>query len=138
MPVPGSTETRRSGRPTFRAGRHFLDERHQYDCDRWPGMKKKILMAVTYYEPHVSGLTIYVQRISEELARRGHEVTVMTSRHRADLPREEEIRGVRVVRLPVLFRVSKGVVPHTLPIDAYRLVRKHDVVHMHLPLVGSP
>lgn len=101
-------------------------------------MSLKILMVVTYYEPHVSGLTIYVERIGEELARRGHQVTVMTSRHLAGLPPRENIRGVEVVRLPVAFRVSKGVIMPSLPVDAFRLVRQHDVVHMHLPLAESP
>ncbi len=98
----------------------------------------KILMVVTYYEPHVSGLTIYVERIGEELARRGHKVTVMTSRHLPGLPLRENIRGVDVIRLPVAFRVSKGTIMPSLPVDAFRLVRQNDVVHMHLPLVESP
>jgi glycosyltransferase involved in cell wall biosynthesis len=98
----------------------------------------KILMVVTYYEPHVSGLTIYVERIGEELARRGHKVTVLTSRHLPGLPAHENIRGVEVVRLPVAFRLSKGVIMPSLPLDAIRLVRQHDVVHMHLPLAESP
>ncbi len=98
----------------------------------------KILMAVTYYEPHVSGLTIYVERIGEELARRGHKVTVMTSRHLPELAPREMIRSVEVVRLPVAFRVSKGVIMPSLQVDAFRLIRQHDVVHMHLPLAEAP
>ena len=39
----------------------------------------KVLLVLTYYHPHVSGLTIYVKR-GDDLARRGHEVTVLTSR----------------------------------------------------------
>lgn len=97
----------------------------------------KILMVITYYTPHVSGLTIYVKRIGEELARRGHQVTVVAAQHRRDLPREEVIEGVSVVRLPVLLKVSKGAIPPTMPWDILRLVRRHDVVHMHLPLLGS-
>ncbi len=97
----------------------------------------KILMVVTYYEPHISGLTIYVERVGEELARRGHSVTVMTSRHLPDLPLREEIRGVSVVRIPVASRVNKGVIVPSMPLEAWRQVRSHDVVHMHLPLAGA-
>ena len=68
----------------------------------------RILFALTYYRPHVSGLTIYVQRLAEALAARGHVVTVLTSHYDPGLPREEWIDGVRVVRAPVLFRISKG------------------------------
>jgi len=94
----------------------------------------KILLTLTYYRPHVSGLTIYVERLARALADRGHEVTVLTSRHRDDLPREEVIEGVRVVRVSVAFRVSKGPVMPALPREAIRLIREHDLVSVHLPM----
>ncbi len=97
----------------------------------------KILMVINYYTPHVSGLTIYVRRIGEELSRRGHRVTVLTSRHLAGLPYREEMDGVSVFRMPVLFKVNKGVITPTILWDAHRLVRQHDVVHLHLPMLES-
>jgi len=39
----------------------------------------KILIVLTYYRPHISGLTIYAERIAKAFARRGHQVTVLTS-----------------------------------------------------------
>lgn len=93
----------------------------------------KILIVLTYYRPHTSGLTIYAERLARGLAQRGHEVTVMTSRYDRSLPLEEERDGVRVVRVPVAFRVSKGVIMPTFGIVATRLVRAHDVVCLHLP-----
>jgi len=93
----------------------------------------KTLLVLTYYHPHVSGLTIYVQRLAAALARRGHQVTVLTSRYNSSLPQEEEIDGVRVVRAPVLFRISKGVIMPSFPWRAWQLIRSHDVVGVHLP-----
>ncbi|HEY75013.1 MAG TPA: glycosyltransferase family 4 protein [Thermoflexia bacterium] len=93
----------------------------------------KVLIVLTYYRPHVSGLTIYVERLARGLAKRGHQVTVMTSRYDRSLPLEEEQDGVRVVRVPVAFRVSKGVIMPTFGFVATRLVREHDVVSLHLP-----
>ncbi len=93
----------------------------------------RILVALTYYRPHISGLTIYAERLARALAARGHQVTVMTSRYHRDLPREEWMDGVRVVRVPVLFRISKGVIQPTLGLEATRQVLAHDVVHLHLP-----
>ena len=52
----------------------------------------KILMQTTYYYPHVSGLTIFFQRLAESLARQKHEVTVVTSLHDQKLPRTEKIK----------------------------------------------
>ncbi len=92
-----------------------------------------VLLVLTYYHPHVSGLTIYVKRLATALAERGHGVTVLTSRYDPALPAEEMLDGVRVVRMPVLFRVSKGVIMPTFPFHAWSLIRQHDVVSVHLP-----
>jgi glycosyltransferase involved in cell wall biosynthesis len=92
-----------------------------------------VLLVLTYYHPHVSGLTIYVQRLATALAGRGHQVTVLTSRYDPALPAEEAIDGVRVVRAPVWFRVSKGVIMPAYPLLAWRLIRQNDVVSVHLP-----
>jgi len=93
----------------------------------------RILIVLTYYRPHISGLTIYVQRLARTLAKRGHQVTVLTSQYDKSLPREEIIEGVRIVRAPVLLRISKGVIMPTFGYLAWKLVLKHDVIHLHLP-----
>jgi glycosyltransferase involved in cell wall biosynthesis len=93
----------------------------------------KVLLVLTYYHPHVSGLTIYVKRLATTLAQRGHQVTVLTSRYDPALPAEEVIDGVRVVRAPVQIRVSKGVIMLSFPFVAWRLIREHDVLSIHLP-----
>jgi glycosyltransferase involved in cell wall biosynthesis len=93
----------------------------------------KILIALTYYRPHVSGLTIYAERLARALAVRGHTVTILTSRHNASLPLEETQDGVHIIRAPVIARVSKGVLMPTMGLLATRLIRSHDVVSLHLP-----
>jgi glycosyltransferase involved in cell wall biosynthesis len=98
----------------------------------------KILTALTYYRPHTSGLTIYAERLARALARRGHDVTVLTMQYDRSLPREETADGVRVVRVPVVARVSKGVLAPSFGWVATRLVRAHDVVHVHLPQFDAP
>ena len=95
----------------------------------------KVLIVLTYYRPHTSGLTIYAERLAKGLVARGHEVTVMTSH--THVPRSHPVDtmedGVRVVRVPVLFRISKGVIMPTFGLWATRLVLEHDVVCLHLP-----
>ncbi len=93
----------------------------------------KILIVLTYYRPHISGLTIYAERIARALARRGHQVTVLTSQFDPKLSREEICDGVKVVRVPVLTRLSKGVIMPSFGRMASRLVREHDVLQLHLP-----
>lgn len=97
-----------------------------------------VLIAITYYRPHVSGLTIYVERLAEGLASRGHGVTVLTSRFDPGLPRLERADGVQIVRVPVAARVSKGVLMPTFGMAATRLLRTHDVLSIHLPQLDAP
>ena len=93
----------------------------------------KVLIVLTYYRPHTSGLTIYAERLARGLVARGHQVTVLTSRFDRSCPVDGSEAGVRVVRAPVLFRVSKGVIMPTFGWLATRLVREHDVISLHLP-----
>jgi glycosyltransferase involved in cell wall biosynthesis len=93
----------------------------------------RILTVLTYYRPHTSGLSIYAERLAKALVRRGHEVTVLSSQFDKSLPREEKLDGLRIVRLPVLFRVSKGVIMPSLGAVAWREMLKHDALLLHLP-----
>ncbi len=92
-----------------------------------------ILIVLTYYRPHTSGLTIYAERLARGLVARGHQVTVLTSRYSRDLPRTEEQDGVRIVRAPVLFRISKGVIMPTFGALAWKFALEADALSLHLP-----
>jgi glycosyltransferase involved in cell wall biosynthesis len=98
----------------------------------------KILTVLTYYRPHTSGLTIYAERLAKAFVKRGHEVTVMTTQYDPSLPREEMMDGVKVIRVPVAFRVSKGVIAPTFGFVATKLALQHDVIQMHLPQFDAP
>jgi len=93
----------------------------------------KILVAITYYRPHMSGLTIYAIRLANALASRGHKVTILTSRFSKDLPASEDNNGITIVRAPVMLRISKGVIMPRFGRIAGRLIKEHDVIHLHLP-----
>jgi len=93
----------------------------------------KLLIVLTYYRPHTSGLTIYAERLARAMVARGHQVTILTSQYDRSLPLEETIAGVRIVRVPVAFRLSKGVVMPTFGLRASQLVRENDAIQLHLP-----
>ena len=100
--------------------------------------KLKILIVLLYYHPHSTGLTHYVRMLAEELARRGHTVTVVASRHSQDLPGGESmLNGVRVVRLWAPIALSRGRLMPTYPWAINRLLREHDVVNIHIPLLET-
>lgn len=93
----------------------------------------RILTILTYYRPHISGLTIYAERLAKALVKRGNEVTVLTSRYDSSTPQEEMVDGVRIIRAPVWFRISKGVIMPTFGFLANGLVQDTDVIQLHLP-----
>ena len=93
----------------------------------------RILIALTYYRPHISGLTIYAERLARGLARRGHAVTVLTSRFSPALAEREESDGVRIVRVPVALKVSKGAIMPRFPAAAMAAIGEADVVNVHMP-----
>jgi glycosyltransferase involved in cell wall biosynthesis/ubiquinone/menaquinone biosynthesis C-methylase UbiE len=101
------------------------------------GILLKILVTLTFYYPHWTGLTAYAKRIAEGLAARGHTVTVLTSQHSAELLLEELINGVRVVRLPYAAQISRGVLMPSFPVAAARLLAKHDLVQIHTPMLET-
>jgi len=92
-----------------------------------------VLVVLTYYRPHTSGLTIYAERLARGLASHGHQVTILTSRYNRELPSQQALDGVRIVRAPVLFRISKGVIMPTFGFLAWKYVREADVISLHLP-----
>ncbi|MCI4327064.1 MAG: glycosyltransferase family 4 protein [Thermoplasmata archaeon] len=91
----------------------------------------RIVQVTPYYAPHAGGVESHVRVISGELARRGHDVTVVTSRYDRTLPERETLDGVRVVRAR-----TRGVVFQT-PLDtgvgAALRATEADVVHLHYP-----
>lgn len=98
----------------------------------------RILISLLYYFPHRTGLTIHVQSIAEELARRGHDVTVLTARYNQELPRDEVVHnGVRIVRLWAPVRISRGMLMPAFPWAAYFAMRQADVVSIHTPMLET-
>lgn len=67
----------------------------------------KIVHTVEFYAPHVGGAEMVVQQISERLARRGHHVTVATSR----LPERgfKELNGVQIRDFAVTGKLAEGI-----------------------------
>lgn len=63
----------------------------------------KILMLSEFYPPIAGGMGRYVQSVSRELVKRGHEVKVCTTAQQ-DLPKYEEEDGVKILRIPGFFQ----------------------------------
>lgn len=94
----------------------------------------KILFVSSYYLPYVSGLTIHAMRLAEGLARKKHQVTVLTNAHLPDLLKSENLSNILIKRARPLFRFSRGFVSPNLIFIFLKLLPENDVVVLHLPM----
>lgn len=98
----------------------------------------RILQILYYYEPYTSGLTVYAARLANALGERGHEVTVLASRHQPSLQRRESTApGVSVRRITPAFPFDRAVILPTLIPRAIPLFQQADVIHLHLPMAEA-
>ncbi|MFQ5838818.1 MAG: glycosyltransferase family 4 protein [Thermoplasmata archaeon] len=90
----------------------------------------RVVQICPYFHPHVGGVESHVKDISLELSRRGHEVTVVTSRH-GSLPSRDEVVGVTVRRSKVLLTLFRA--PITPSLDEELVGIPGDLYHSHSP-----
>lgn len=97
----------------------------------------KILIALNYYTPYISGVTEAAKIEAEELAKDpNNQVTVVCSNH-DNLPDEEIINNVRVIRTPIIMKISKGTVSPKFITTVKKLAKENDIVNIHLPMLES-
>lgn len=107
---------------------------------RGEGVELRVLLQCMYYPPEVGGLESHVADLARGLARRGHDVDMLTSRSRAGLSRHERREDVDVHRVWMPARSPLGWAAHvaaTLPVHA-RLARGADLFHAHTFACGLP
>ena len=97
----------------------------------------KLLISLSYYYPHISGLTLYAKNLAEGFAERGTNVSILTSQHDKQLPLYETEHEVHIIRVPVTFRFSKGPIMLGFLSKSIKEVRKADVINCHLPQFES-
>ena len=91
----------------------------------------RIAQVSPWFSPHFGGVESHVRSLSRELARRGHEVTVVTSQHDRALSAEETMDGFRVIRVRPRFIFMQT--PITPRMRGSLRALSADVVHAHSP-----
>lgn len=93
-------------------------------------MAPSVCQVVPYYEPHVGGVESHAKAVGQELADRGVDVTVVTSR--IEGTEAQEVRdGVRVLRARQ--RANLFNTPVTTGIGSLLSRVEPDIVHSHTP-----
>jgi len=98
----------------------------------------RILFLSRLYWPHRGGVEKHVEKISEQLIKAGHEITVITEQYDPELPLEETYHQVKIIRIPYFALKSKlslwtWMENHIDLVDAADLVHIHDVFWWYLP-----
>lgn len=97
----------------------------------------KILIGLNYYTPYLSGVTEAARIEAEELAKDpNNKVTVVCTNHE-NLPDEEIINNVKVIRTPVIMKISKGTISPKFISTIKKLSKEYDIVNLHLPMLES-
>ena len=109
--------------------------------------KLKILIVNYEYPPIGGGGGVICKDIAEEISKEGHKITVITSKF-TNLLKEETVSGVKIIRVPVLFRKKQNVASilsmlSYLPSSIYfvnRLLKKEkfDVINTHFAIPSGP
>ena len=60
----------------------------------------RILMVAARYFPFTGGTETHIHEVSKRMVAAGHSVDILTADPSGDLPREEEVSGVRILRVP--------------------------------------
>lgn len=91
----------------------------------------RIAQVSPWFYPHLGGVESHVQSLARELAARGHEVTVVTTRDDPRAPERERTDGFEVLRVkPRMVAMRTPIAPR---IRAALRDLAVDLIHAHLP-----
>lgn len=95
-------------------------------------------MLAPFFYPHIGGVEKHVKRLSEELIKKGHEVTVITIKHDQTLPDLKELNEIKVYRFPIMRQPKLWLwfYKHKNLIMDADLIHCHDFgsfIHWYLP-----
>lgn len=94
----------------------------------------KLLFFSPYFYPYISGLTQYPYRLFTE-SNLPFDVTCLTFKHMKNLENISVIsnNNTTILRMPYVFRISKGFISPQSLIYFWNETKKHDVVMINLP-----
>lgn len=91
-----------------------------------------ILFLTRLYWPHVGGVEKHIREISLRLIKDGHEITVITTKHKKNLKDEEKSKGIKIVRFKQPKIKYLGLLyTWVWFIKNISLIRDSDIIHIH-------
>ncbi len=93
----------------------------------------KILFISRLFYPHIGGVEKHLLHLSKELINRGYNVSLLTWSFDKELPKEENIDGIKVFRFsyPVIKFLGLPIIWIKFLTGYFRLIKGSDIVHIH-------
>lgn len=101
-----------------------------------------ILFLSRLFYPHIGGVEKHVEKVSEELIKLGHHITIVTEQFDQKLKQEEIHKDIKIYRIPVAnvsekqkkWRIWRWLWQHRHLIKSADLIHAHDVAYWFFPL----
>ena len=95
--------------------------------------QRRVLIVSEYYLPHWTGVALSVYYLAESLREQGYDLSILTTQFDASLPREENIEGIRIERVPYQFKFSRT---HYSLAMVWAFARR--IAHYDAVIINSP
>ena len=93
---------------------------------------KNILFLARLFIPHIGGVEKQVYELSLRLIKLGYSVTVLTERYDNNVPQEEIIKGIKIIRINVLNIKYFGLIHLWFSLFKYiKIFQEANIVHAH-------
>ena len=92
----------------------------------------KILFFSPYSYPYISGLVTFPLKILKYLAKK-IDITILTFCHNKNLPCREKVSGINIIRMPFIFKISKGFISPQSIIYFLKYTQKSDLIILNIP-----
>jgi glycosyltransferase involved in cell wall biosynthesis len=96
----------------------------------------KIMIITPYFYPRIGGLENYALNTAKGLQKLGHEVFVVTSNHEGNVISEDTIQGMKIIRLPRLFKISNTPINPIWYFQLKKIIKKEnpEIINAHTPV----
>jgi len=95
----------------------------------------KILFILENHYPNIGGVETLFKYLTEALSKKGHSITILTNQFDKSLPKQENLNGVTIIRVPFQNRYLFTLLAF---FPALKLARGHDLIHTTSYNAGIP
>lgn len=95
--------------------------------------KGRVLLVSEYFLPHWTGISQAFFYLAQNLQAQGYALKVLTTQYEKDMPLEEEIHGISVMRAPFQLRISRTHYSFALLLSYIRMLPHYDWVVVNSP-----